>query len=123
MRTKLYAGIGSGMVMSLLVIGGIFLMLLGAGAPAEAAPAAKTEFCHLQKKVDPDGGSPPFNNGKVVEVSKAACFAHCSHGDHPMSDPSCAAPLVTPGGTCIVNTPQALLFCNVDRCITLCEAL
>ncbi len=129
MRTKLYAGIGSGMVMSLLVVGGIFLMLLGAGAPAEAAKAAKTTFCHLQKKVDSDFSIPPFfpapgsiNNGKVIEVSKAACFGHCQHGDQPL-DPLFCSIADFGGEACIVGVVTSFPGCNVENCIAFCEGL
>lgn len=127
MKTKLSAGIGSGLVMSLLVVGGLFLAL-GASTPVAAA-ADKVSFCHLQQKVDPDL---VFNDGKVINVAKAACAAHCGHGDQPMPVPAdneahpnraCARIHVVNGlPNCEVNTLAVSTICSVEACIARCQA-
>ena len=124
MRTRLYAGIGSGLVMSMLVVGGLFVAL-GTAKPAAAVGPDRVEICHLQQKVDP---TLQFNDGKVIEVSKEACRAHCAHGDHPMpsaTSPSnvlCARIHVIEGlPSCEVNTPNTA-SCTVAQCIARCDA-
>lgn len=120
MKTRLLAGIGSGLAVSLLVVGGLFVSL-GAAKPFKApvAEAERVSFCHLQKKVDP---GLLYNDGRVITVSKAACRAHCAHGDQPMLNLSCARIHVIEGlPSCEVNTP-ATSVCSEAQCIAFCEA-
>lgn len=131
MRTKLLAGVGTGLGAGLFLMGGLILSL-GATAPAVHAAttddADRVSLCHLQKKVDP---SLLFNDGKVITPSKASCAAHCRHGDQPMPVPAgnnahvnrgCARIHVVSGlPNCEVNTP-ATIACSLDNCIARCDA-
>lgn len=128
MKAKLLAGIGSGLVMSLLVIAGLTVSV-GAAAPANSVVVAdRVSICHLQDKVDP---TLLFNDGKVISADKNSCVAHCRHGDHPMPVPAdnnghpnraCARVHAVEGlPSCEVNTPGGAT-CSVDACIARCEA-
>jgi len=128
MKAKFLAGIGSGLVMSLLVIAGLSVSV-GAAAPSNSVVVAdRVSICHLQDKVDP---TLTFNDGKTISADKNSCAAHCRHGDHPMPVPAdnnahpnrnCARIHVADGlPSCEVNTPATSL-CSVDACIARCEA-
>ena len=120
MKAKLFTGIGTGLLTSLALVT-VLSVTLGAAAPADdaaIAPAAGVAICHLEKKVDP---SLRFNDGHVISPNRAACRAHCRHGDHPMSKRSCARVHAREGlPSCEVNTPATSRFCSVDRCIAAC---
>lgn len=120
MKAKLITGIGSGVFMSLLLLAALSVSV-GAALPAgdvlaEDAPP-RVDICHLQKKVDP---TLTFNDGRIITPSTASCVAHCNHGDHPMSDRSCARVHFPDGApSCQVNTPSP--GCSEARCIALCQ--
>ncbi len=131
MRTKLLAGIGTGLLTGLALIAALSVTL-GAAAPAADAATLDTpdriSICHLEKKVDL---SLLFNDGHVITPSRVSCAAHCRHGDHPMPVPlgnnahpnrACARIHVANGlPECEVNTPS-LFTCGLDACIARCAA-
>lgn len=130
MKAKLFAGIGSGLLMSLALVVGLSVMLAAAPPAADAVvlPPDRISICHLEKKVDT---SLLFNDGRVITPSRVACAAHCRHGDHPMPVPlgnnahpnrACARIHVAQGlPNCEVNTPSGIT-CGVDACVARCSA-